>query len=249
MGFLLLLFFIGAYFFAQSPLYGILYIAVIIISIYAIGEESAKESNKISDNRTSIIKDIEDKGVNLDKIFSLQYSSETIKEEVAFSFKEQKAYYFNYLNASQKIISFNDVVDCEIIEDNSVVQKGGIGRAVVGGIIAGGVGAVVGATTRKTSNIVNNLAVRIITKDAQYPMQIFSFIDHETKRDSDKYKYSYQTAQELYSTFVSIINSNSISDNTTTYADELRNLSALFKDGIISQDEFENKKSEILSNI
>lgn len=44
-------------------------------------------------------------------------------------------------------IPFNEIIGCEIICDNQVA--GGIGRAVVGGALAGEAGAIVGAVTAK----------------------------------------------------------------------------------------------------
>lgn len=46
-----------------------------------------------------------------------------------------------------KIYKYSDIVDYELLEDGESITKGGLGRAVVGGALFGGVGAVVGGVT------------------------------------------------------------------------------------------------------
>lgn len=58
----------------------------------------------------------------------------------------------------------------EITQDNAVISSGGIGRAVVGGVLAGGAGAVVGANTAKKIKEVSHVGVKFTTKDIQNPM-------------------------------------------------------------------------------
>ena len=50
---------------------------------------------------------------------------------------------------SNIVFNFNDVVSYELIQDGESITKGGVGRAVAGGILFGGVGAVVGGLTGK----------------------------------------------------------------------------------------------------
>lgn len=47
---------------------------------------------------------------------------------------------------NKTVFRFDEIIECSILEDGSTIQSGGVGRAVAGSIIAGGVGAVVGAT-------------------------------------------------------------------------------------------------------
>ena len=46
-----------------------------------------------------------------------------------------------------KVYKCQDILDFELLEDGNSVIKGGLGRAVVGGALFGGVGAIVGGTT------------------------------------------------------------------------------------------------------
>lgn len=105
-------------------------------------------------------------------------------------------------------IRFDELVECSILEDGATVQSGGIGRAVVGGVMAGGVGAIVGAATRGSKPITRELSVRIITSNTRKPLYVIPLITSETNRESSDYKRNSEFAQKIYATIVSIIHSN-----------------------------------------
>lgn len=106
-----------------------------------------------------------------------------------------------------RVINFDEIIGCDLIEDNTTVMQGGIGRAVVGGVLAGGIGAVVGAQTRKSSNIVEKLNVRILTNNIDEPICNICIIYTQTDRSSDVYKQKYSVAEKIYATVNAIINS------------------------------------------
>lgn len=150
-----------------------------------------------------------------------------------------------------KSISFEDIIGCELLEDNETIQKGGVGRAVVGGILAGGVGAIVGATTRKTQGVVNSLKVKLVLNNILNPYFEINIITTQTSRNDEKYQTLYMLAQEIYSTILSIEHSTNSekAEQTapTNNIDELRKYKQLFDEGIISKEEFEGKKKQILN--
>jgi len=158
-----------------------------------------------------------------------------------------------------EIIDFSNIIGCEIIEDNETIQKGGVGRAIVGGALAGGVGAIVGATTRRTIGVVNSLSIRILLNDILNPCFEIKVIDSEIKRDSFVYKELHQVLQEIYSTIMAIENDNKnettieqLNSNTNfqpitiNVTEEIRKYKQLLDDGIITQEEFDAKKKQLL---
>lgn len=44
---------------------------------------------------------------------------------------------FYYKLGLEKIIPFENIIECEIVENSNVLQAGGVGRALVGGFLAG----------------------------------------------------------------------------------------------------------------
>lgn len=126
---------------------------------------------------------------------------------------EQQLVLYKDINMYQRDVSynkipFNSIIDCEILEDNATIMKGGVGRAVVGSMIAGETGAIVGAVTRKSSNIVNSLSVRIVVNDIQNPCYLIPIIDYSIERGTPAYKERFNLAQEIYSTIIAIIHNN-----------------------------------------
>ena len=147
------------------------------------------------------------------------------------------------------IYDFNKIVSFELIEDGSSVKNGGIGRAVVGGILFGGVGAIVGATTASNKQICNNLQIKIVLNDISNPITYINFIDIPTKKDGS-YQYIFSQAQECMSVLELICESNTQYERNTAIeiapADEILKYKNLLDIGAITQEEFEIKKKELL---
>ena len=151
------------------------------------------------------------------------------------------------------MLDFSDIVECEIMEDSKTIMKGGIGRAIVGGALAGGVGAIVASNTRKSNDVINNLHIRIITKNVSNSLHIINIIKSETKKYSPEYKIAINFANNVYATLTSIIKGNSNenvlqSNNSEDFVEQLEKLSKLKSDGIITEKEFEESKQKILNN-
>ena len=160
----------------------------------------------------------------------------------------------NYLDNDLKIISFESLLDCEVIEDNSTIRYGGISRAVVGGMIAGNTGAIIGASTSKSKTVTSNLSIKIIISDTTNPLILIPLITSDTNRNGEKYKHLLNIAQEVHSTIISIIktsNSSFASNDTdfSNFSKQLKALAELNKSGIISDEEFQEKKADLLSKM
>lgn len=178
-----------------------------------------------------------------------------INKQVLFDLKINKIAILDIDANTIDYVEFNKIIDCEILEDNTTIMKGGIGRAIVGGVLAGGAGAIVGAGTRGTSEVVKNLAVRIITNDISNSLIMIVLIKSDIQRNSFLYKNCIASAQGIYSTIISILNSGK-TDNpvftgsigSTSVSDQIREFAKLKEEGLITEDEF-NKKKKILLNI
>ena len=151
----------------------------------------------------------------INKTFSVWYEAVTpsdkynlgiaIHQKCILLYPEYKA---NQYSFTMRIIPFDSIIDCEIVENGAVVTQSGVGRAVIGGIIAGGTGAIVGAATRKTNDYLTELSVRIITNDILNPMVNLYITFRGAKTKKTECTQFYAKAQEIYSTIVSIINQN-----------------------------------------
>lgn len=157
---------------------------------------------------------------------------------------------------------YTDLISYELIMDEDSVSSGGLGRAVVGGALLGGAGAIVGGVTgkKKTKRIVNSMAVKLTVNDVDNPLLIIPLITKKTKTKSKDYKRAETEAHQILATLelitrkaeeslsaedlnmVKLINDESKSNDY----DELVKLKELLDSGIINQEEFDAKKKQIL---
>lgn len=105
-----------------------------------------------------------------------------------------------------QLIDLNNVIDVEIIEDNQVINKVSnssmIGRALVGGVLTGGVGAVIGGNTAKSkvTNTVKVISLRFRMNDIDnpyYDIIVFSR-SKGLDRGSTLFKSKYKEILDLF---------------------------------------------------
>ncbi|WP_413627719.1 hypothetical protein R4B61_00515 [Fructilactobacillus vespulae] len=110
-------------------------------------------------------------------------------------FKDKNIYLA--VNSEIEMIPFDEIISHKLDQRGTDKTKHhGVTRAVVGGALAGGVGAVVGAVTGgKDYKVVNHLSVLINAKNGR--QREIKFIDKETKTDSKKYTLLAKECDEL----------------------------------------------------
>lgn len=101
-------------------------------------------------------------------------------------------------------IDFDEITDCQVKEDSEVM--GGVGRAIVGGVLAGGAGAIVGSTTAKKH--VTNYQIIILRSNILQPQTIIPLITSKTKTSDNNYKKAVEFAQNVYASVMAIIANN-----------------------------------------
>ncbi len=154
------------------------------------------------------------------------------------------------------IFPFSTLIDFELIEDGVSITKGGLGGAVVGGIVFGTVGAIVGSELgKKQKDVVNKMSVVINLRDEWVPRIEIPLITTETKKGGFVYKNNKEFAQQIVSLLTVIADSQANETGSTdqrqqntspSAADELLKFKQLLDMGAISQNEFDAKKKELL---
>lgn len=150
------------------------------------------------------------------------------------------------------IFEYSQIVDFELLEDGESITKGGLGRAVAGGVLFGGVGAVVGAATggKKTKSICNSMRIKITLRNAYAPVAYVDFIKTATKQDSNAYKQAQKNAQEALSALQIAVDKcqtvPAAQEVSASAADEILKFKQLMDAGVISEDEFDAKKKQLL---
>lgn len=149
-----------------------------------------------------------------------------------------------------KFIQYKDLISTELLEDDFVkISSGGLKRAIAGGLLFGGAGAIVGGVTgkKKTKSIIKSLKIKITIRDKNNPVIYVVLSKTELKTSSLLYKGLIETAQKIIGTLECIINENNNITNSLSSADELMKLKELLDSGLLTQEEFNIEKKKILN--
>lgn len=158
----------------------------------------------------------------------------------------------NYVERNVTVFKFDEIIDYEQIEDGETLTKGGLGSAVIGGALLGGVGAVVGGVTgkKKSKTVVNQMYIRISLNNKYVKQVTIKLIEAEVKKNGFTYNLCKDSANKIISLldYMSNQTQNVInnSNNTSSSADEILKFKNLLDGGIISEDEFNAKKKQLL---
>lgn len=166
--------------------------------------------------------------------------------------------------------TYSDIIGCEVIEDGETTYRksGTLGRAVVGGIIAGGAGAIIGGVTAKghESKEVKTVDFKLLLRDTNNPSFRIRFFDawEETARTKKSVKHSDSVYGPILRKAIDDLNTwketieviidqedrkaghMSVSQQTSL-SDELLKLDDLRSKGILTQAEFEQQRAKLLS--
>jgi hypothetical protein len=110
---------------------------------------------------------------------------------------------YSYLRADKKkyaVYNLSDILEFEYIEDGTSQVKGGLGSALVGGALFGGVGAIVGGVTgtKNTKKVVNEMKIKFVIKGDIPTVDYLSIKNvSSVKSDSQQYKTYIKQLHEI----------------------------------------------------
>ena len=124
----------------------------------------------------------------------------------------------NAATITQKIVPFNEILGVEISENGTSVfsksTSNAVGRALVGGVLLGGVGAIIGGTTGKSkeTKIIDSYKMIIQLSNIDCPTYEIEFVDSSLELDEltqdNIIKHMKKCANQLKSILLTIIKSN-----------------------------------------
>ena len=178
----------------------IIFAIIMIIKYHKIEVEKKEEAKKIENNAKYLDELVKKEGLSNNFV--------KLKDGVScfiFDYDMKKFWYLNEKNRFYSYYSFDKIISCETRIKGQVSQSsttGGLGRAVVGGLLAGGVGAVVGGLTanRQTETITNNASSQLLVylNDEKNPLLNIEFYGEDSIKKCD----------QIYARFNAILSSN-----------------------------------------
>lgn len=98
-------------------------------------------------------------------------------------------------------LNFQDLVNYDLLEDDSLVTSGGVGQALIGGALFGGFGAVAGGITgkRKQKKKIESLIIKVTVNNFGCPCLMIPLITKATKIDSKEYQTAFNAAHQILS--------------------------------------------------
>lgn len=162
---------------------------------------------------------------------------------------------------STRYIDSRDLIESEVLIDGKSVTKTSrasqFAGAAVGGVLFGGVGAIIGGLSGKTTTEqqAKGVKLKIVVNDIDNPFHIIDFIEL-TNTGSTPPKAALNEAQgwhDLLSTIIKINERNADEESKSapelssgSMADEIKSLHDLKNSGAITEEEFQQAKEKVI---
>ena len=169
---------------------------------------------------------------------------------------------------SHRVLPFSAIISVEIFEDGHSVTKTSrasqAGGALVGGIALGGVGAIIGGLSGKTTTTdkITRIDLRLIVDDMVSPLHDVNIFSMEIQKGSAVHQSIMQSARHWHGLLevgirqadkaAAQVHPLAHAQNLTplqagSVSDELIKLAELQAQGVLSDDEFKAQKKKLLS--
>ena len=163
---------------------------------------------------------------------------------------------------SVRVMSFRDIISAEIFEDGSSVTRtqraSQLAGSLVGGLALGGVGAIIGGLSGKTTttNKCNRIDLRLVVNDPKNPIHDLTILNLEVDRGGPIYNENMKIARHWNGLIAVLIkradqedklsSANRPAEKSLSIADELKKLADLRDSGVLSIEEFQTQKGNLL---
>lgn len=232
--------------------YGFILLVIIISAISIAKQKQQRKTNMAAVEETEDI--LRKRGFSIDKTVGTRTAKLFVDNaNKKWAVKEEGVL------SDVKIYDYKDLIDFELLEDGESKVKGGFGKALIGGALGGTKGAIIGsAASRKITETVSLLEIVIRTNDFGKPQYNIPFIKGFSLPKDANYRRLYDMAQEVIG-ILNYISSNGETqpknndpetvvkqETVQSNADELKKYKDLLDSGVITQEEFDQKKKQLL---
>lgn len=157
--------------------------------------------------------------------------------------------WFHVNSAQDAILTYDDILEFEVLEDGNSVLKGGLGSALIGGALFGIAGAIAGGSSKQSKATCNLLQLKITTRDPEWPLYYINYIDgREYRKDSLTYTKAFKEIQGIIAKLKIIVDAMDQPQQPIagSAADEIKKYKELLDIGALTQEEFDAKKKQLL---
>lgn len=257
-----ILFLLIMYCFSIHFLLGIIVSIAIIAIIIAITQKQEKAIEKEISKRKNTLKELTKRLKGIKRSQSVMTDNYT--KRIIFDSENQMLGTVDANKNLAKKYRFEQIIEVSLLENgNSITttsRKSQLGGALVGGLVAGGVGAVIGGLSgeKKSVEKLESIQLKIIVDDNINPVHIFQFNEDVIERNSEEYKKIMVRVNHWHALLVKTMKQNeekkiepkvskTVKDDTTSISKELKELFELKKEGILTEEEFNKQKEKILN--
>lgn len=185
---------------------------------------------------------------------------------IAIDENQEKFCLLNFIaqGTSYDVLSYKDLLSTELVVDGNSITKtstsSSLGRALLGGLVLGGLGAIIGGLSgkTKTADEVNRVDLVLIVNDRKNPIHTICFQNFKTNEDSLFHKQTMAKARHwhgLLESFIKRADRENITSNLNSTAEldprfiasEIRKLAELLESGALTQEEFHQQKTKLLA--
>ena len=168
---------------------------------------------------------------------------------------------FIYQNGKtySKSYKFSDIINYEVYENGKSKVQGRAGSALIGGAFFGLEGLIVGGSrSRNINEKCNQLKLIIRVNDFESPEIVITYIDGVAwDKEGSTYRKMKENLQSVCSMLEYMLNEKTLEQSsavkqegktvsTKTNKEQLQELKEMLDDGLITQEDFEKKKKQIL---
>lgn len=172
---------------------------------------------------------------------------------------ENKKILFQYGRKITRAFSFSQITGYDVYENGESKVSGTAGRALLGGVFFGLGGMIVGSSMGRTvSNHCEQLNLIVHLSDLNCFQINLIFINKDCEKGSSYYKKKIENLQYVCSALEYIINQKTLEESAiqnqtkdvpaekTSNKEKLQELKEMLNDGLITQEDYEQKKKQIL---
>ena len=175
--------------------------------------------------------------VSSEDVITFKFYVDTKSERIAFSYLRQGRIDF---------IEFNKIIGYDVIIDGQTMSSNSIGGGIIGN---SGIG--IGISHSTTKSKIEGISFKINLYDANYPNYIIPLVANEKVDTTSQFcKKINMFIEQLKSVLDTIIRDNDHNYNSTTIkttvTDDLKEYKDLYDSGVITQEEFEAMKKQLL---